>query len=49
MTVPRQLPSGQNSALSNGGFLVHRNPQESEDVPEILCPTHSGASRKAGA
>ena len=34
--------------LSNGGFLAHRNPKESEDEPEILRPTHAGASRKAG-
>ena len=30
--------------LSNGGFLAHRNPKESEDEPEILRPTHAGAS-----
>ncbi|MCA3450837.1 MAG: hypothetical protein INF92_10825 [Rhodobacter sp.] len=34
MTVPRQHPSGQNSALSNGGFLAHRKPKESEYEPK---------------
>jgi hypothetical protein len=32
--------------LSNGGFLPHRNPKESEDEPVILHPTGTGVSRK---
>ena len=34
--------------MSYGGFLVHRNPKESEDEPEILRPTHAGDGREAG-
>jgi hypothetical protein len=43
--VRRQHRWDQISDLSNGGFLAYRNPNESEDEPEILCPTDAGASR----
>ena len=42
--VRRQRLWDQIDDLSNGGFLAHRNPKESEDEPEILRPTHAGAS-----
>ncbi|MCA3350654.1 MAG: hypothetical protein INF97_08685, partial [Roseomonas sp.] len=45
--VRRQHLWDQIGDLSNGGFLAHRNPKESEDEPEILRPTHAGTSRKA--
>ncbi|MFM7417449.1 MAG: MlrC C-terminal domain-containing protein, partial [Alphaproteobacteria bacterium] len=45
--VRRQRLWDQIGDLSNGGFLAHRNPKESEDMPEILRPTHAGASREA--
>jgi hypothetical protein len=32
--------------LSKGGFLVHRNPQESEDEPEILRPPARASAEK---
>ena len=35
-SVRRQHLWDQIGDLSNGGFLVHRNPNESEDEPEIL-------------
>ncbi|MCA3307258.1 MAG: hypothetical protein ING00_15800, partial [Roseomonas sp.] len=38
--VRRQHPWDQIGDLSNGGFLAHHNPKESEDEPEILRPTH---------
>jgi hypothetical protein len=38
-TVQRQRLCDQIGDLSHGGFLVHRNPNESEDEPEILHPT----------
>ena len=34
--------------MSNGGFLAHRNPKESEDELEIILSTCAGASGKAG-
>jgi hypothetical protein len=34
--------------LSNGGFLAHRNPKESEDELEIIHSTCAGASGKDG-
>jgi len=42
--VRRQHLWDQIGDLNNGGFLAHRNPKESEDEPEILRPTHAGAS-----
>ena len=48
ITVRRQRLWDQIGGLSNGGFLAHRNPKESEDKPEILRPTHAGTSRKTG-
>jgi len=36
--VWRQHLWDQSGDLSNGGFLAHRNPKESEDEPEILRP-----------
>ena len=44
LRVRRQRLWDQIDDLSNGGFLAHRNPKESEDEPEILRPTHAGAS-----
>ncbi|MCA3363327.1 MAG: hypothetical protein ING08_21220 [Roseomonas sp.] len=42
--VRRQRLWDQIGDFNNGGFLAHRNPKESEDEPEILRPTHAGAS-----
>ena len=42
--VQRQRLWDQIGDLNNGGFLAHRNPKESEDEPEILCPTRPCAS-----
>jgi hypothetical protein len=42
--VHRQRLWDQSGDLNNGGFLAHRNPKESEDEPEILCPTRPCAS-----
>jgi hypothetical protein len=47
-SVRRQRLWDQIGDLSNGGFLAHRNPKESEDEPEILRPNRPCASRKAG-
>ena len=33
--------------MRNGGFLAHRNPQESEDEPEILRPYRQATSEVA--
>ena len=32
--------------MSNGGFLAHRNPKESEDEPEILPPPARAPAEK---
>ena len=48
LVVRRQHLWDQIGDLSNGGFLAHHNPKESEDEPEILRPTHAGTSRKTG-
>ena len=37
-TVPRQRLRYQTGDLHSGGFLAHRNPNESENEPEILPP-----------
>jgi len=42
--VHRQRLWDQSGDLNKGGFLAHRNPKESEDEPEILCPTRPCAS-----
>ena len=44
VSVHRQRLWDQIGDLNNGGFLAHRNPKESEDEPEILCPTRPCAS-----
>jgi hypothetical protein len=41
--VRRQRLWDQTGDLSNGRFLAHRNPKESEDEPEVLRATRLGA------
>ena len=52
LPVQRQRLWDQIGELSNGGFLAHRNPKESEDEPEILhtaicqvCPIGADAGQ----
>ena len=45
-TVPRQRLRYQTGDLHSGGFLAHRNPNESENEPEILPPPARAPAEK---